>query len=185
MNEMSERYRELEALGGSLAEDKRLLESDLAAMREEVRRLRESNTDLLNRLAQESETVRQTLEAAISSSVRLCVVAPTVNVHVSNRSVSRYALLTPLNLRIFNQHFCLYATPQRHVQDAVGPTGELHPHLHHEGGPLQVHLPLQTGGRKRRAAGRKSREQRPAGVDPEDALSDAGVHRTAHRGSHE
>ena len=40
---------------------------------------------LLMLLPQESEMVRQTLEAAISSSVRLCVVAPTVNVHVSNR----------------------------------------------------------------------------------------------------
>ena len=87
MNEMSDRYRELEALGGSLAEEKKRLEAELAAMREEVNRLRESNTDLLNRLARESETVRQTLEAAISSSVRLCVVAPTVNVHVSNRFV--------------------------------------------------------------------------------------------------
>lgn len=52
MSQMSERYRELEALGGSLAEDKRRLEADLAAAREEVSRLRESNNDLQSRLAQ-------------------------------------------------------------------------------------------------------------------------------------
>ena len=57
MNEMSERYRELEALGGSLAEDKRRLEAELAAAKEEVGRLRESNTDLQNRLAQVKKTV--------------------------------------------------------------------------------------------------------------------------------
>ena len=39
-------------LGTSLAADKRKLENDLAAAREEAQRLRESNTDLINRLAQ-------------------------------------------------------------------------------------------------------------------------------------
>jgi len=52
MNEMNVRYRELETLGTSLADDKRRLENDLAAVREEAHRLRESNTDLINRLAQ-------------------------------------------------------------------------------------------------------------------------------------
>ena len=56
MNEMNVRYRELEGLGTSLAEDKRRLENDLAAVREEAHRLRESNTELINRLAQVPKT---------------------------------------------------------------------------------------------------------------------------------
>ncbi len=40
-------------------------------------------SDLLKRIALESETTKKALEKSIASSVRLCVVAPTVNVHVN------------------------------------------------------------------------------------------------------
>ena len=60
--------------------------------------------------------VRQTLEAAISSSVRLCVVAPTVNVHVSNRSAVVALRFITIHSILVNPPF-LYTTPTH-----------LHPH---------------------------------------------------------
>lgn len=59
MNEMEGRCGELDALSSSLTEDKKRLERELAAVREEVAKLRGSNTSLMTRLAKESEIVRQ------------------------------------------------------------------------------------------------------------------------------
>lgn len=41
--------------------------------------------DLAKKLTNESELTVKTLQKAINSSVRLCVVAPTVNVHVADK----------------------------------------------------------------------------------------------------
>ena len=43
--------------------------------------------DLLLRITKESEVTAKALEKAISSSVRLCVVAPTVNVHIADKKL--------------------------------------------------------------------------------------------------
>jgi regulator of replication initiation timing len=52
------------------------------------------NTQLKNKLAQlmdkmniENENTKKALEKAITSSIRLCVVAPTVNVHVADKKL--------------------------------------------------------------------------------------------------
>lgn len=42
---------------------------------------------LLQRMTDESASTAQALERAIASSVRLCVVAPTVNVHVADKKM--------------------------------------------------------------------------------------------------
>jgi hypothetical protein len=43
--------------------------------------------ELTKKLTQESDLTAKTLQKAISSSVRLCVVAPTVNVHVADKKM--------------------------------------------------------------------------------------------------
>lgn len=43
--------------------------------------------DLVKRLTAESEKSALAIQKAISSSVRLCVVAPTVNVHVADKKM--------------------------------------------------------------------------------------------------
>jgi hypothetical protein len=43
--------------------------------------------DLMKRMAKDSENTKMALEKAITASVRLCVVAPTVNVHVSDKKL--------------------------------------------------------------------------------------------------
>ncbi len=44
-------------------------------------------SNMIKRLTAESEKSAQALQKAISSSVRLCVVAPTVNVHVADKKM--------------------------------------------------------------------------------------------------
>lgn len=44
-------------------------------------------TELIRRMTVESESTKKALEKAITSSVRLCVVAPTVNVHVADNKL--------------------------------------------------------------------------------------------------
>lgn len=48
----------------------------------EIKTLNYRLQDLMKRMANDSENTKKALEKAISSSVRLCVVAPTVNVHI-------------------------------------------------------------------------------------------------------
>lgn len=43
--------------------------------------------DMVKRLTSESEKSAQAVQKAIQSSVRLCVVAPTVNVHVADKKM--------------------------------------------------------------------------------------------------
>lgn len=44
-------------------------------------------SDLLKKVTKDSENMSAALEKAISASVRLCVVAPTVNVHVADKKL--------------------------------------------------------------------------------------------------
>jgi len=53
----------------------------------EVRQLNAKVQDLLRRMTKESENTKRALEKAITASVRLCVVAPTVNVHVADKKL--------------------------------------------------------------------------------------------------
>jgi predicted nucleic acid-binding Zn-ribbon protein len=43
--------------------------------------------DLLKKMSRDDENTKKALEKAITASVRLCVVAPTVNVHVSDKKL--------------------------------------------------------------------------------------------------
>ena len=49
--------------------------------------LMEKYNELLKKMNYESETTMKALEKAISSSVRLCVVAPTVNAHIADKKL--------------------------------------------------------------------------------------------------
>ncbi len=74
----------------------------------------------------ESETTKKALEKSISSSVRLCVVAPTVNVHVGDaRSkfksrISQEALRQFLHNEVFEKYCFLF----KQISDNSSPTGE-------------------------------------------------------------
>jgi hypothetical protein len=77
-----EREQELETLQREQNQRKVELESSVSRMNEMVKRL-----------TGESEKSALAVQKAISSSVRLCVVAPTVNVHVADKKMkfrSRY-----------------------------------------------------------------------------------------------
>lgn len=51
-------------------------------LKNEVRTSSDRTNELLRRMTADSESTKSALERAITSSVRLCVVAPTVNVHI-------------------------------------------------------------------------------------------------------
>lgn len=53
----------------------------------ELQELNKKYNDLILRVTKESEVTAKALEKAISSSVRLCVVAPTVNVHIADKKL--------------------------------------------------------------------------------------------------
>lgn len=56
-------------------------------METEIDNLKFKLADLMRRMSNDSENTKKALEKAISASVRLCVVAPTVNVHVSDKKL--------------------------------------------------------------------------------------------------
>jgi hypothetical protein len=58
-----------------------------AASQKEIVALNTKVADLMKRMAKDSDNTRMALEKAITASVRLCVVAPTVNVHVSDKKL--------------------------------------------------------------------------------------------------
>ena len=66
-------------------------ESDLVSKANKIQTLESKIKELTSKLetltrssAQENDTNKRALEKALTSSVRLCVVAPTVNVHVND-----------------------------------------------------------------------------------------------------
>ena len=56
-------------------------------MMTEIQNLNTKLSELMKRMTKESENTKKALEKAITASVRLCVVAPTVNVHVSDKKL--------------------------------------------------------------------------------------------------
>lgn len=58
-----------------------------AASQKEIVALNTKLADLMKRMAKDSDNTKMALEKAITASVRLCVVAPTVNVHVSDKKL--------------------------------------------------------------------------------------------------
>jgi hypothetical protein len=67
----------------------------------EIERLSNLKSDLTKRLQKESDNSRKSIETSIASSVRLCVVAPTVNVTVANNKIKAKAALNEKSLKSF------------------------------------------------------------------------------------
>ena len=82
--------KEKDGLQRSLANAQTSLEhshNQNAELRSQITLLNESISELMKRMARDSENTTKALEKAITASVRLCVVAPTVNVHVSDKKL--------------------------------------------------------------------------------------------------
>ena len=60
-----------------------------------------TKSDLMQRLAHEADNAKRTIERSIASSVRLCVVAPTVNVHVSDKVMKFKSSVPEKSLKSF------------------------------------------------------------------------------------
>lgn len=53
----------------------------------EIAALNSRLSELMKHMSRDSENTKKALEKAITASVRLCVVAPTVNVHVADKKL--------------------------------------------------------------------------------------------------
>ena len=67
--------------------DLNLANQRIALLEAEIASLKSKTSDLMRRMAADSDSTKKALEKAISASVRLCVVAPTVNVHVGDKKM--------------------------------------------------------------------------------------------------
>lgn len=82
--------------------------------------------DLIKRLSNESEQTTKALQRAISGTVKLCVVAPTVNVHVSDKknrfqaNIPRESLKQFLDDQVLSKYTFLFDQPNENL----GPNGE-------------------------------------------------------------
>lgn len=79
--------------------------------------------ELLQRMEAEKEEVKKVVEKAIVSSVRLCVVAPTVNVHIPDKKVKFQSSLPEGQLKKFiDEHvFSKYSTLFKQETDDSSP----------------------------------------------------------------
>ncbi|KAJ1413585.1 hypothetical protein B484DRAFT_455018 [Ochromonadaceae sp. CCMP2298] len=83
-------------------------------LQHENRALNARIQDLLRKMSRDSESTRKALEKAISASVRLCVVAPTVNVQVADKkhcfksSVNQEALRQFLSTEVLKKYSFLF-----------------------------------------------------------------------------
>merc|ERR1719329_1794001 len=82
-------------------------------------------TDLSKQIVTDTLNNKKTMEKAITGSVKLCVVAPTVNVHVANKKLkfksgmSQQALQDFLNAEILEQ---MQVSIEQHVNSAMDGT---------------------------------------------------------------
>jgi len=58
-----------------------------ASLQAEVANVTAQLSEMKKQMAKDAENTKRALEKAITASVRLCVVAPTVNVHVSDKKL--------------------------------------------------------------------------------------------------
>eukprot|EP01038_Epipyxis_sp_PR26KG_P011813 gene11813-15810_t len=71
----------------SIQSELTLSQTKCKSLEAEVSSLNSRLSDLMRRMAVDSDTTKRALEKAITSSIRLCVVAPTVNVHVADKKL--------------------------------------------------------------------------------------------------
>jgi chromosome segregation ATPase len=94
-------------------------------LQKEIQVLREQLGDAGKKAAADAMTNKKALEKAITGSVRLCVVAPTVNVHVNDTrhkfksKVSQTGLKSFLEAEVFEKYCFLY----KQASDNAAPTG--------------------------------------------------------------
>jgi len=83
--------------------------------------------DLCAKMMKEADITAKALDKAISSSVRLCVVAPTVNVHISDKKMKFQSKTSEIELRQFLEEKVLskfvFLYNQEH--DDIAPDGKL------------------------------------------------------------
>lgn len=76
-------------------------EAQCATLQGEVVNITGQLSEMKKQMAKEAENTKRALEKAITASVRLCVVAPTVNVHVSDKKLKFKAGLSQDSLKTF------------------------------------------------------------------------------------
>lgn len=98
-----------------------------AATVAELKDKEDTAVSLTKRIQTESEHSRRELERAITSSVRLCVVAPTVNVHLGDRKlrfnksgVTEQTLRAFIHDEVLSQYSCLF----KQREENKSPDGE-------------------------------------------------------------
>lgn len=65
-------------------EDLQKHQKKIGSLENEIKQLNRKLSDMMHRLTIDSENTKRALEKAITASIKLCVVAPTVNVHVAD-----------------------------------------------------------------------------------------------------
>lgn len=126
--EEAARMRENEALDKLRAREKAEKEdqAEMAKLKRENELLSGRHNELLQRMIRESENTALALERALTSTIRLCVVAPTVNVSVQDKklkfksSVPEDALREFLLRDVLDKYTFLFQQPA----DNVGPDGK-------------------------------------------------------------
>jgi hypothetical protein len=94
-------YNRMKDLLAAEKNEKNKLVEDNNTLTNDINRATARQHDFLRHMTSESENTKKALEKAIASSVRLCVVAPTVNVHVTDKKLKFKANLSEEALRSF------------------------------------------------------------------------------------
>jgi chromosome segregation ATPase len=79
---VEEANQQLKQLNDDLRTEQLPLKQNIEQLRAENKQANDRINELLRRITSDSESTKVALEKSITSSVRLCVVAPTVNVHI-------------------------------------------------------------------------------------------------------
>lgn len=115
----------LRALADQKLARTRDLEADLVTLRKEADEANNKMSSMLKRMTAESESSAKAIQKAISSSVRLCVVAPTVNVHVADKKMKFRTNIPKEDLECFLRDRVLskYTFLFEQAQDNCAPDG--------------------------------------------------------------
>eukprot|EP01039_Chlorochromonas_danica_P006346 gene6346-6998_t len=99
----------------------------IASLETDLQTSQQKLNEALRRMALESAATKKALEKAVTASVRLCVVAPTVNVNIGEQRQKYRSRLSEKALEKFldDQVFSRYAMLFKQDQENTGPDGEL------------------------------------------------------------
>lgn len=106
--DLADALRAAEALAQELQTSSNVAREECALANAEIKKLRIDNRqgelkqmELIRRMTADSESTQKALEKAITASVRLCVVAPTVNVHIPDKKMNLKSSVSDVTLREF------------------------------------------------------------------------------------